>query len=142
MDTFKFRGKRIDNGMLVYGGVYLNKRAGVAIIIIDGGADDGARKHVVLETVGQFIGLYDKNGNEIYSNDILGAFGSIETDKVIPPFIQVKYSDGSYNIGKESETDYVVMNVTEVKDGYWLEYNGDRFHAAPWEFLDCTPKPA
>jgi uncharacterized phage protein (TIGR01671 family) len=122
MREIKFRGKQIDNGELVFGSHRLFKNGTGNrhfIIDYDEQINGGIEYEVDPDTVGQYTGLKDKNGREIYEGDIVT--GLFDHTDIIGHIIYGSdatffiYRKGLYGIGLNNAEDWleVIGNIHE-----------------------------
>jgi uncharacterized phage protein (TIGR01671 family) len=110
MREIKFRSKRVDNGEWVYGFYYAigGYRYIHSVRKLFGDSWVSNTYQVDPATIGQFTGLRDKNGREIYEGDILQA--DDPKDKLT--FSVKWYSYGGTNLlGINTEAFLVVGNI-------------------------------
>lgn len=102
MREIKFRGKRINNGEWVFGDLIQWKCGSKDIAPME---SDNIQYCVIPDTVGQFTGLKDKNGREIFEGDI------------------VNFDDSPYSVYAHPYTGKVVF----YKGQFCVEYYEDCF---------------
>ena len=120
MREIKFRGKRIDTGEWVYG-FYYEKPSGKSYIY-----NNQTRLHHKVDpaTVGQYTGLRDKKGEEIYKGDIselleVDMSNEIEheyTDMIVCPWCGHSDRDGW-------KTEPGLWECDNCKKSYYVERN-------------------
>ena len=104
----EFRGKRIDNGEWVYGDLEYSRIADAAFIHTYGPTKAYAGQfRVDPETVGQYVGEKDKDGNRIFEGDVVECvswneyFSDPTTGKVMEPFrrrMEVVFMAGGFKL--------------------------------------------
>ena len=134
MRDILFRGKRIDNGEWVEGYVFDDgfvdsKRmfvGGLVIMDYKGTADDRwdvgtAFYEVSPDTICQYTGLLDKNGNKIWENDIVKEsdiylLGTVEYDAEHGMYVINDVNDGYQHFQEFWSCTEVIGNVFDNKE--------------------------
>ena len=127
MRKILFRGKRKDTKKWISG--HLMQGADITLIFPRGEdffydaceqrASDMIAYEVIPETVGQYTGLTDKNGTEIYERDIVK--GKDNAEKSIEIFGYVDFTNGSFVVVGDLIThyrwiDYEVVVIGNIHD--------------------------
>lgn len=116
MREILFRGKRIDNGEWITGGIFQQKADDVkdeVVYIIDNSSNDVDWAHrVIPETVGQFTGVTDKKGNRVFEGSIFRYEPHFTTEKACSEAEMVNYNARTDNIVLEAEGYMSISNNT------------------------------
>ena len=117
MRQIKFRGKSLVTGKYLFGAYFLglNDWHYIRHTVVEGDRRTAVVDAVDSETIGQFTGLQDKNGKDIYEGDIISHDNGITKQFTN---VEVKFWEGSFIAGiaisRYSLINYNVPNYIEV----------------------------
>lgn len=115
--TILFKGKRVDNGQWVEGKSLIQGIIeGREFVQIEHSYFDNYRQYEVdPETVCQFTGLLDKNGNKIFEGDKIN-FSCAINGSFIDSVVEYDSIDGAWSINWDKERNRVHYFFNEIEE--------------------------
>ncbi|NMF06274.1 YopX family protein [Clostridium beijerinckii] len=126
--VIKFRGKRVDDGQWIYGYlcfIYVDTNKARIYDPISVSSCD-----VLLETAGEYTGLEDKNGKEVYEGDVIEFQYRRLDGTYITVKSEVQYGAGQFGImidGVGTLTDYMSLCDLIGEVGQEFQVTGNKF---------------
>lgn len=115
MREILFRGKRVYNGEWAYGSLILWKDGDAEICVSSTEEREEQSKFIVHpETVGQYTGLTDKNGEKVFDGDILEAITGNPVGEPIVVNVVVNLDD--YELMWDIEHSYEIEVIGNIHD--------------------------
>jgi hypothetical protein len=109
----KFRGKRVDNGQWVFGYYLSDTETTLMLYVI---YSERKFHKVIPKTLGQFTGLTDKTGKEVYESDKIEEGVVFWSDEYLGFFVKGEFAEGENRPLYDIPFVEVIGNIHENPD--------------------------